>query len=153
MRTFKVIKAYEDKEIVLPERGTAGSAGYDLSAAETITVPSMKTTDVRPVQVLIPTGLKVYLEQGEYLNIVQRSSMYKKTGLILSNFSAVIDEDYVDNPDNEGHIFIPLINIGKEDIIVEKGDRLVQGIFQKYERVDEDVATNERIGGLGSTNQ
>ena len=65
----------------------------------------------------------------------------------------IVDADYYGNPDNEGHIMVPLINHGEEDFIITKGMRIAQGIFYKYLTVDGDEAGvgKSRDGGFGST--
>ena len=64
----------------------------------------------------------------------------------------IIDSDYVDNPDNEGHIFFQIINLSPFDITLQPGDVIGQGIIQKYITVDNDSAVGARVGGFGSTN-
>ena len=64
----------------------------------------------------------------------------------------VIDSDYVDNPSNEGEIILALHNIGKYPQTVYPKERLAQGIFMKYLTTDDDNASGERKGGIGSTN-
>ena len=64
----------------------------------------------------------------------------------------MIDADYFDNKDNEGHFKVKLTNNGKEDFVINKNDRVAQGVFMKYLIVDdEEEITNERICGIGST--
>ena len=63
----------------------------------------------------------------------------------------VIDTDYVDNPDNEGEIFLQLINLTPFAIQLKRGDKIGQGIFLKYETIEDDEARAKRTGGFGST--
>ena len=65
----------------------------------------------------------------------------------------VIDSDYYNNPDNEGHIFVQCINLKDEDVVIKKGEAIAQAIFQKYLTVDDDNAEGKRIGGFGSTDK
>ena len=65
----------------------------------------------------------------------------------------IIDADYYNNPDNEGHIYFQIINLFPHDIILHKGDKIGQGIFLPFYTADEDKATNKRIGGFGSTSE
>lgn len=60
--------------------------------------------------------------------------------------------DYYDNPDNEGHIHIPIFNYGEEPFYYSAGERIAQGIFLEYGKVDGDMTVAERVGGFGSTN-
>ena len=144
MRKFEIITNYKDKEVVLPTRSTKFSAGYDLSAAADVVLRAGSITK-------IVTGLKVYMEENEYLQLSLRSGFAIKNCLIMPNAPGVIDFDYADNPDNEGHIMVAVYNPG-EDYFVTKGDRVAQGIFQQYSAVsNEAVIVGNRQGGIGST--
>lgn len=149
-RGFEIAKGWEDKDIHLPVRKTKYSAGYDFEAAEDIVIPSFKK-GMNPV--LIPTGIKAYMDDDEVLYIYNRSSNPKKKGLILANSVGVIDKDYYSNPDNDGHIMFAFFNIKDEDVTIKKGDAIGQGIFSKYLITDTDMADGERTGGFGSTDK
>lgn len=176
MSHFEIVSKYKDKNIHLPERKTAQSAGYDFEVAEDILVPSYiksmrtlgssygkealtleemsgvtKMTGIKPV--LVPTGVKAYLEPGTYLELSVRSSTPLKQWLILANGVGIIDADYVDNTQNEGEIFFQVINLSPYDLLLKKGDRIGQGIIHKYEVIEGDVASGTRSGGFGSTNE
>ncbi len=148
LRGFEIAKGFEDKGINLPERKTKFSAGYDIEAAEDITIPSFKK-GMAPT--LIKTGLKAYMQDDEALFLYNRSSNPKKRGLILANSVGVVHKDYYGNPDNDGHIMFAFYNIKDEDILVKKGECIGQGIFQKYLLVDNDAANGTRMSGFGST--
>ena len=150
IRGFEVAKGFENEGINLPKRKTKYSAGYDIEAAEDVVIPSFKK-GMNPT--LIKTGIKAYMQDDEALMLYNRSSNPKKKGLILANSVGVVDKDYYENPDNDGHIMFAFYNIKDEDIIVKKGDAIGQGIFQKYFVTDDDVAEGERVGGFGSTNK
>ncbi len=149
-RGFEIAKGFENENINLPIRKTKYSAGYDIEALEDVVVPSFKK-GTNPT--LVKTGLKAYMQDDEMLLLYNRSSNPKKKGLILANSVGVIDKDYYGNPDNDGHIMFAFYNIKDEDVLIKKGDAIGQGIFQKYLTTDDDVATGERTGGFGSTNQ
>ena len=149
-RGFEVCKGYEDKEINMPIRKTARSAGYDIEAAEDTVVPKF-SLGTKPT--LIPTGLKAYMEEDEVLYLYNRSSNPKKKGLILANSVGVVDSDYYGNPDNDGHIMFAFYNIKDEDIEIKKGEAIGQGVFAKYLITDDDQATGKRTGGFGSTDK
>ncbi len=149
-RGFEVCKGYEDKEINMPIRKTARSAGYDIEAAEDTVVPKF-SLGAKPT--LIPTGLKAYMEEDEVLYLYNRSSNPKKKGLILANSVGVVDSDYYGNPDNDGHIMFAFYNIKDEDIEIKKGEAIGQGVFSKYLITDDDQATGKRTGGFGSTDK
>ena len=150
LRGFEIAKGWEDKDINIPVRKTKFAAGYDIEAAEDIVVPSFKK-GMAPV--LIPTGLKAYMEDDEVLYLYNRSSNPKKKGLILANSVGVVDKDYYGNPDNDGHIMFAFFNIKDEDITIKKGEAIGQGVFSKYLVTDGDVALGERTGGFGSTDK
>ena len=141
VRGFEIAKGFEDKEINLPIRKTKYSAGYDIEAAEDVTIPSFKK------------GIKAYMQDDEVLMLYNRSSNPKKKGLILANSVGVIDKDYYGNPDNDGHIMFAFFNIKEEDVVIKKGEAIGQGVFQKYFVTDDDMATGERLGGFGSTSK
>ncbi|GAV26350.1 deoxyuridine 5'-triphosphate nucleotidohydrolase [Carboxydothermus islandicus] len=146
MRGFKIVSFFEDKGINIPRRKTKASAGYDLEAAEDVVL--------NPGEVkLVPTGVKAYMPEDEVLLIYIRSSLAVKKGLILANGVGVVDADYYDNPENEGHIMVPLFNPGKEPVTIRKGERIAQGIFTKYLKTEDDQAEGQRTGGFGSTGQ
>ena len=149
-RGFKIAKGWEDKDINLPVRKTKWAAGYDFEAAEDTLIPSFKKGS-NPV--LIPTGIKAYMQDDEVLYLYNRSSNPKKKGLVLANSVGVIDKDYYENPDNDGHIMFAFYNYKEEDILIKKGEAIGQGVFMKYLLVDNDDATNERTGGFGSTDK
>mgnify|MGYP000860057078 FL=1 len=143
-RGFEVVSSYVDRGIHIPDRKTSGSSGYDLEAADYyVLYPHVIT--------VISTGLKAYMNDDEYLSIFIRSSLAFKKGLMLANNTGIIDSDYYNNPDNEGHIMVGLYNTGDEPVAIKKGDRVAQGIFMKYLTCDNDCAQGQRVGGIGST--
>ena len=101
IRGFEIAKGFEKEGINLPERKTKNSAGYDIEAAEDCIIPSFK---LGQAPTLIKTGLKAYMPDDEYLMLCNRSSNPKKKGLILANSIGIVDSDYYENPDNDGHI-------------------------------------------------
>lgn len=176
MNRFERVSKFPDA--VLPVRKTANSAGYDLTVAEDICVPPVinhikaldseyttyistfdlketaaltKATGAKPT--LVSTGVKCQLDPGYYLELSVRSSTPLKYWLILANSVGIIDSDYYNNPDNEGEIFLQLINLSPYNIQLRKGDVIGQGIIKKYEITDDDNATGDRLGGFGSTSK
>ena len=140
---FKQVAAFPEAE--LPMRSTEHSAGYDLFCAEDTVIPSQTI-------VLIPTGVKCYLAEQSWLMIALRSSTPMKKGLILANGIGIIDSDYVDNPKNEGQIFVQVYNLTNHDVLVEKNERIAQGLVMPMYTLDLDnVKLVKRDGGLGST--
>lgn len=131
-------------EGVIPKRSTQKSAGYDFYAIEDAVVYPGHIT-------IFKTGIKAYMLNDEYLKLVIRSSMGIKKGLVLANTIGIIDSDYYNNIDNEGHIMIALFNSSDKEQIIKKNQKLAQGIFQKYLLTDDDDANGVRRGGIGST--
>lgn len=150
IRGFEVAKGFEDKGINLPVRKTKYSAGYDIEAAEDCIIPAFKPGQA---PTLVKTGLKAYMKDDEYLMLCNRSSNPKKKGLILANSVGIVDKDYYENPDNDGHIMFAFFNVKDVDVEIKKGDAIGQGIFKQYLVTDDDVAEGERLGGFGSTNK
>lgn len=153
MRSFKIIKDDElvkynlnKEDIVLPKRQTIGSCGYDFYLPYDITI---KANSIEKVY----TGIKCELPVDEFLMVCIRSSMATKKGLVITNQVGIIDSDYFENPDNDGHIIVSLRNTTNNDINLVKGDRIAQGIIFKYQTVDDEDVTNKRSGGFGSTNK
>lgn len=147
-RGFEIAKGWEDKGINLPRRATKHSAGYDVEAAEDIEIPSFRP-GMKPT--LIPTGLKAYCQPDEFYSVINRSSGAKH-GLVLANGIGIIDADYYENPENDGHFQIMVINVSDQVLKIKKGERVAQVIFQKYLMADNDQAGGKRTGGIGSTN-
>ena len=146
-RGFEIAKGWENKNINLPKRSTKHSAGYDVEAAEDITIPAYKP-GIKPT--LIPTGLKAYCKEDEWYMLANRSSGPKK-GFVMANSIGIIDSDYYNNESNDGHFYFQYFNFQGHDIEVKKGDVIGQVIFQKFLIVDNDNAEGVRAGGFGST--
>ena len=131
--------------IELPKRSTKASAGYDIRSVQAGIIKPGKSMAFK-------TGLKVAMNSDEVLYIYSRSSQGYKYNVCLINSVGVIDSDYYNNPDNEGHFSIKLVNLGDKDFEVNVGDKIGQGVFMKYLTVDdEEEIKGTRKGGLGST--
>ena len=161
-RGFEIVSNFKKKDINLPVRKTNASAGYDFEAAESLIVPSIWKVLAEKVFIgeatglkatLIPTGIKSYMLDDEYLQLSIRSGTALKTGLILANGVGIVDSDYYNNEDNEGHIMFPVHNLGFKDKLIKKGERIGQGLFLKYLKVDDDISDGIRTGGFGSTDK
>ena len=178
---FEIVSKYADAGLSLPERKTQASAGYDFQVAEDTIVPSyfklmdkimnathenchtagtftlnemaQVTKDFRAKPTLVPTGIKCEMPKDFYLELSVRSSCPLKHWLILANGVGIIDADYYNNLDNEGHIYFQMINLSPFDIMLKKGDTIGQGILKKYFVTDNDEAHGERLGGFGSTDE
>jgi dUTP pyrophosphatase len=128
----------------LPTRQTAGAAGYDVSSAEAeFTIgPSERR--------LVRTGLALAIPAGYEAQVRPRSGLAVKHGLTLPNSPATIDSDY------RGELMIPMINLGAEPVVVTRGMRIAQLVFQRVEAVElQEVAelppSDRGGGGFGST--
>jgi dUTP pyrophosphatase len=146
-RTFEVLSYYAEKDVVLPKRQTTHSAGYDLASVEDVIIKPKSIA-------FIKTGLKVLLGDDEVLLVYARSSLAIKKQLIMSNGVGVIDSDYYNNKDNEGHIMVPLYNMSDVDVEIKAKERVAQGIFQTFLKTDDDQPLNQsREGGFGSSSK
>lgn len=133
----------------LPVRKTSKSSGYDiLSPIDFILYPKQ--------EILLPLGFKVYMLDDEFLGVYPRSKLGFKYYFRLANTVGIIDSDYYDNIDNEGHCFAKMRNESETELlIIKKGEGIAQAIFQKFLLVDGDNFTtgNIREGGIGSTDK
>lgn len=168
-RGFEIVTKYKEQGIELPERATRHAAGYDFKAAEDVVIPTiwnvlMKNQMVQGMDrlpeenqtylasTLVPTGIKAYMQNDEYLQLANRSSNPMKNQLSMPNGVGIIDADYYGNEKNEGHIYFQFINYGLTDYVVKKGDRIGQGIFMPYLKADDDTSEGIlRTGGFGSS--
>lgn len=174
-RGFEVVSSYTEKKINLPKRATKAAAGYDFEAAQDFVLPSIwklnfikifkmikqqTTLTAEDYQIanqtlkplLVPTGIKAYMQDNEYLMLANRSSNPLKRGLVLPNGVGIVDADYYNNPSNEGEIFFQLVNFGVKDVTIKKGERIGQGIFMPFLTTDDpENITTTRQGGFGSS--
>lgn len=143
MRRFKKLS----DNAIIPTRKTRNSAAYDLC------VPDGKEIIIHPREtVKFESGIAAQINDDEFLAIYVRSSIGIKKSLMLPNGTGIIDSDYFGNKDNGGNIIIALHNFGEQTVILEPKQRVAQCIFQKYLTVDDEKEiTNERTGGIGST--
>jgi dUTP pyrophosphatase len=130
--------------IGLPVPATGGAAGFDLAAAEDVEIPA------RAIR-LVGTGLVIAVPNGHFLGIFARSSTPLKRGLMVANGVGVVDADYC-GPEDE--IKVQVLNVTDRPVVVQKGDRIAQGIVLpapevRWEEVEE-MSTPTR-GGFGST--
>src|SRR5699024_8990349 len=139
----EILRIY--REIPVPRRATAGSAGYDFFAPVSFTLKPGET-------IKIPTGVRAEMEPSWVLKCYARSGLGFKYRLQLNNTVVLIDSDYFYS-DNEGHIFAQITNDSNEENTahVEAGTGFMQGIFIEYGITFDDDVTEIRNGGLGST--
>lgn len=136
------------KDAVLPTRGSAAAAGYDLYAD---LKDELCGIEIQPhTTVIVGTGLSMELPENTFLAIYPRSGLASKQGLRPANCVGVIDSDY------RGEIKVALHNDSNEVRYVGPGDRIAQGILQIYipmvfKEVTELDDTGRGEGGFGST--
>lgn len=136
MRKFNRLNQCIETE--LPLRATKHSAGYDIYAAV--------SAEIKPGEkCIIQTNTTVEMDEDDVLLIFPRSSYAIKFGLEFVNSVGVIDADY------KGQIFIGYRNTGDKPFFIKRGDRIAQGVFVKFLKTDDDAASGERHGGVGST--
>lgn len=140
--------------ITLPRRSTKSSAGYDFYC------PFSNIPLYAGESVIIPTGIKMELIPQAFLALYPRSSYGFKYKMRLDNTVGIVDADYYNNKDNEGHIMIkiccekeePKFNLGRPFVTLDRGTKFAQGIITYYGTTcDDDPCDNERTGGIGST--
>ena len=143
-RGFKVVNIEKRKSdhVHYPTRGSINSAGYDFYAD--------KDYNIAPNEVIkIWTDIKAYMQPNEFLMLDVRSSMGGK--FMLANTIGIVDSDYYENPNNDGNIGIFLKNISNETQHIKRDQRIAQGIFMEYLKIDGDKTIEERKGGFGSS--
>jgi dUTP pyrophosphatase len=134
-----------DNNYKLPFYATEGSAGMDMCAM------IEKEIVIKPTEInIIPTGLSIELPNGYEAQIRPRSGLAIKNGVTVLNSPGTIDSDY------RGEIKIILINIGKSDFVIKKGDRIAQMVINKFEKVEWELSeeleeTKRGEGGFGHT--
>ncbi|MCC6638944.1 dUTP diphosphatase [Candidatus Falkowbacteria bacterium] len=131
-------------DAVIPSYQTTGAAGFDFETLDEIIIEPNSIA-------LIPTGLVIKTPQNYMLVISPRSSMPKKTGLRMPHSIGVIDSDYCGPADE---VKIQVHNPTQTPIIIEKGQKIAQGIFVPVTQAQfVEIAENNNTtrGGFGST--
>ena len=135
---------FTNEDIILPKRQTSGSCGYDFYMPHDLLVKAKSNG-------LVYSGVKIELESDLFLMVCIRSSLARKKGITLTNQVGIIDNDYFNNVDNDGHIIIAITNNTDEDVLLKKGERVAQGIIFNFLKTFDDQADEKRVGGFGST--
>jgi len=130
--------------IKLPTRATSGSNAYDFYSPTSLII-------IHGEMVVVWTDIKVKLDEGKVLLLFPRSSIGIKKHIMLANTTGVIDSDYYSNENNDGNISLALYNYGKDNAIIEKGERVMQGLITSSYLCDNDNVTIKRKGGIGSS--
>jgi len=141
--TFLISRTANALDLPLPTRQTPQSAGLDLHANISVTIPKGEHT-------LVPTGIKVALLFGYEAQVRPRSGLARKHGVTVLNAPGTIDADY------RGEVGVMLINHGAKDFAIQRGDRIAQLVIAKvemidFQEVDELPDTQRGDGGYGST--
>jgi dUTP pyrophosphatase len=134
------------KDVPLPEYQTTGAAGFDMAAAEDVTIAPGEVK-------LVPTGLVIEVPLGMFLGVFARSSTPLKRGLMVANGVGVVDSDYCGPADE---VKIQVLNFTRDPITVKAGDRIAQGIFLPATRVvwrEAEAGQPASRGGFGSTDR
>lgn len=147
MTTLRIQRLPHSEGLALPAYETSGSAGMDLRAAIADDAP---VTLVPGARALVPTGLKIALEQGWEAQVRPRSGLALKHGITCLNTPGTIDSDY------RGEVGVILINHGNEPFVIRRGERIAQMVIAAHaqvvitevETLDDTV---RGVGGFGST--
>ena len=131
-----------DKLAVMPSRGTGQSAGFDVSATESMTIPPRARR-------LVNTGIVAVPPQGTYIRIAPRSGLAANHSIDVA--AGVVDADY------RGQIKVVLVNHSDTAFDVKPGDRVAQLILEKIaadtvcRQVQVIGQTARGTGGFGHT--
>jgi len=136
MIDVKIMRLANGQGLELPSYATAGAAGLDLRAADSV----MLKPNAR---VLMPTGIAIALPPRHEAQVRPRSGLAVKHGVTVLNAPGTIDEDY------RGEIKVPLINHGDEDFVIQRGDRIAQMVIApvSHARLTEVSALDETLRG------
>ncbi len=130
-------------DLPLPSYETNGSAGMDIRAADEMTIaPGTRG--------LVGTGFAFAIPAGYEVQVRPRSGLALKKGISVLNTPGTIDSDY------RGEIKVILANLGEEDFVIQRGDRIAQIVVAPVQRghlveVDRLDETTRGSGGFGST--
>ena len=139
------VKIVNESGYAVPSYATELSAGMDLKA--NITEPVVLNSLERA---MVPTGLFIELPEGYEAQIRPRSGLAAKFGITVANAPGTIDADY------RGEIKVILVNLSKDQFVINPGERLAQMVIAKYEKIEWEVVselgqTDRGAGGFGST--
>lgn len=129
----------------LPSYQTSASAGMDLRAQ--LEAPVRLESLERAV---VGTGLYLELPEGYEAQIRPRSGLAARQGITVLNSPGTIDADY------RGEIGVILVNLSREAVTIEHGDRIAQMVIARHEQaewieVEALNSTQRGSGGFGST--
>ncbi|MCK5595113.1 dUTP diphosphatase [bacterium] len=147
MKEIKVEVAHVagSEDLSLPKYMTEYASGMDLAAAVE------EDTILKPGEIkLVPTGVQIAIPSGYEGQVRPRSGLALKHGISIVNSPGTIDADY------RGEVGVILVNLGKKDFLIHRGDRIAQLIINKVARadlvyVDKLTQTSRNAGGFGHT--
>lgn len=125
-------------QAALPRYASEGAAGLDLVAA--LDAPLVLDSLERAA---VPTGLVIGLPKGHEGQVRPRSGLASRHGLTVVNAPGTIDEDY------RGEVAVLLVNLGREPVTIQPGDRIAQLVVAPVSRVG--IVERADVGELGST--
>ncbi len=140
---LKIRREAGGEDLALPSYQTVGAAGMDVRAAESCTLGVGETK-------LIATGFSLAIPEGYEVQLRPRSGLALKHGITLLNSPATIDSDY------RGEVKVILTNLGHEEFVVARGDRIAQMVVARVERLELEIVeeldeTSRGSGGFGHT--
>lgn len=133
--------------LALPARQSTGAAGLDLLAA----LPAGENSVLVPGQrMLVPCGFAMALPQGFEAQVRPRSGLAARYGVTVLNAPGTVDADY------RGEVMVPLINLGQDNFVLRRGDRIAQLVvapvtMAEVREVEELDDTERGTNGFGST--
>ena len=142
-----IVRLPHGRDLPLPSYETPGAAGMDLRAA----APEDDPVVIRPgARALVPTGLCIAVPKGYEAQVRPRSGLAIRSGVTCLNTPGTIDSDY------RGEVKVILANLGEENVVIRRGDRIAQLVIAPVVRAAwrETVsldATARGAGGFGST--
>lgn len=126
-----------DKTLPLPEYHTKGAVAFDLY--------SRVDASIKPKSIeRLPTNVVIAIPEGYMLEIKDRSSTLKRKGLLVT--TGYIDNDYCGDNDE---ILLQVYNMTEDNVNVEKGERLGQGVFIKVDKASWEEVDSMEDGGRG----
>lgn len=140
---LQILRLPHGSDLPLPTYATPGSAGMDIRSAETLTL--------KPgARALVATGIAIALPENHEAQVRPRSGLAVKHGVTVLNAPGTIDADY------RGEIKVPLINLGSEEFVIARGDRIAQMVVApvttaKLVEVEVLDQTERGAGGFGSS--
>ncbi len=134
-----------NEDLPIPQKMSLGASGFDLYAGVSKDIIVRKGE-----RTLIPTGFSLEIPQGMEAQVRPRSGLALKHGITLLNTPGTIDADY------RGELKIILINLGEDDFVIRRCDRIAQLIFMNIPQVslietDKISETSRGIEGFGHT--